>query len=197
MKLNDIGKNVKTACNWAFNNNGLEVDKSRIRLCDGSPVHSVGTTRLWSKWPYALAFAPLLASATLDESKLEPKDTVPVAIGSVLLLSLRRFDKTHYSALGLNVDTLCINKNPNKNTPPTSPKNIIRAKTIYSVSWTTSLATTPLIILTPEFLGTTVDKLRQAYTYKKVAKGDWVIEEISKPKVKEPKDIPLPEPDIA
>ncbi|GEM_PF-3944671 len=207
MKLTDIGKKIKDSCNWAFNNNGIEIDPNRIRLCDGSPIHSVGTTRLRSKWPYALAIvAPITTNYALDKDA-DIFDYAFPALSISALYILRQQDKKHLNMLKMDTNTLCINKKPDKklgkNTSPTSPahmfimKNNVEKDKASAYSFSSLEIASWLVIENTSVLANTLDRARVAYTYGKVAKEDWVIEEMPKPKVKEPKEISLPEPDMA
>ena len=126
MKLGDISKNISSAFNWTFNDNGNKIDKTRVRLDDFSPIHSTGTTRLRAKWPYALAIvAPLLTNYALDDD-FSPAKTIDEKSGYAITATalLRRIDRYFIKKNGMDVGTLCINKDPNKDTPPTSAEHL-------------------------------------------------------------------------
>ena len=117
--LNNVPQKIGKSLSWLFNNNGHKVDTTRIRLVDGSPVHSTGLSRLRYNWECTAAISmPIIYNAAYS---LPMEDLTISMLFSTTYLSYMRFllHAELHNKFGKNCGQLCINTEPDNNTPPT------------------------------------------------------------------------------
>jgi hypothetical protein len=103
---------LKKAWSWAFLNNGNKVDHTRLRVSDGTPLHSTGIHRLKKDWRNVIALGLVggTYAATAQSPDLEPTVKALLYSGGGIL-----FDEVfHRWILRKRFGDRCFNTNPAK-----------------------------------------------------------------------------------
>ncbi len=204
-----LWEKFKSVANRALNNDGYEPSKTHIRIGDGSPVHSMGTTWLRSQWDVAVSASVM--PTTLYYIAPQGWEIVYAALAfSGVLASI--LGKSYFSS---RVDKFfngkSINTGPDKTRNPTSPDDLLKVDRCFNANFASFLITGSTMsvlvampdlsvwagllpaFMVPAFFELEVYCGRMAYRLHNVQTGKWVIED--SPEVEEKEDfVSLPDP---
>ena len=209
--LKDFNQKARKALSWMFNNNGNEVDYTRLRIDDGTRLFSTGIHRLKDDKPLLASSSLCLALVILDQvannGKMTP-ELVPNFIVSTLLAEF--YVKITGFSLKLKFNNKCLNT---KATSPTNTMDFINAEDerkcllrsglfeMGGAAFFIAVSATNIVSETNDtFTNTLANTLAilkalsgtynlcSAYRFNKVLKGDWTIEDKPPPQEKKPKE---------
>ncbi len=196
MKIRNMGdKNQEPASllSRLFNNSGNKMDPSRVRLIDGTPIHSTGIHRLSKCFDIQAAMLGSVTGGAMTDAPV-PVSLFLMLLSGTFLAGSRWLSHVRLrKAFGKDFGDLCINKAPDKNTTPTSPTYLATADIMeFSYKADIVLDSGFALFVSPYLIpGTITHDALQARAFSRVVAQQWILEDTPPPlkqdiKVREP-----------
>ncbi len=188
----NLSGKLKQAWSWAFLNKGNEIDYTRRRISDGTPLHSTGLNRLAKDWrtKATVIGSGITYLVTKGDIDLTAAFLGSCAFGMFLnTASANVLRSIHYSKM-------CFNTQPKDadSTSITTAKKIpgdmltSAAHSGVGLFFIATSESNAMNIALPIWLPTIVGEARSFHHFRKVLKNEWTIEETPPPKKKPVKE---------